>query len=189
MKDFKHIGTCWRDNKAGHKHFRRFLECCDENSFLWVIKKPGRRGGVPDLALTSLERLVGNVKLKNGFGCGHYEMVVFKILVAVRRAHSKLTADFRRTEFGLLCLVVSHGIESWRGTEDQENWLVFRDHLPETYEWCIPSKRSWAKMTRWLHGWTQSVEKRSTKRKPTEIGNKYKHPGGIQRDFPSRQES
>ncbi|TRZ23390.1 hypothetical protein HGM15179_003741 [Zosterops borbonicus] len=72
---------------------------------------PIRRGGMPDLVLTSTERLVGNVKFRNGFGCGRYEMV-FTILMAVRRAHNKLTVDFRRTEFRLLCLVVYHGIES-----------------------------------------------------------------------------
>ncbi|RMC14238.1 hypothetical protein DUI87_09329 [Hirundo rustica rustica] len=69
---------------------------------------------MPDLALTSTERLVGNAELKNGFGYGHYEMVVFKILMTVRRAHGKLTVDFRRAEFGLFSLVVYHGIESWR---------------------------------------------------------------------------
>lgn len=66
IRHFKHTGISWKDNKEGHKHFRRFLECCDENVFLWVIEKPTRRGGMPDLALTSMERLVGNVKLKNG---------------------------------------------------------------------------------------------------------------------------
>lgn len=44
-----------------------------------------------------------------------------------------------------------------------------------------------AKMAAWVN--MQLPEKLSTKRKSTEIGSKYKHPGGIERDFPSRQES
>lgn len=43
------------------------------------------------------------------------------------------------------------------GTGAQENWLIFKDHLLGTREWCMPSKRSWAKMTGWLHGWTHSL--------------------------------
>jgi len=55
-----------------------------------------------DLVLTNKVRLVGNVKLKGSFGCSDHEMVEFKILRAVRRAHSKLTTrDLGRADFGL----------------------------------------------------------------------------------------
>ncbi|GAB0193347.1 nucleoside diphosphate kinase 6 [Grus japonensis] len=55
-----------------------------------------------DLVLTNKEGLVGDVKLKGSLGCRDHETVEFKILRAVRRAHSKLTAlDFRRADFGL----------------------------------------------------------------------------------------
>ena len=43
-----------------------------------------------DIDLTNKEGLVGNVKLKGSLGCSDHEMVEFKILTAVRRAHSKL---------------------------------------------------------------------------------------------------
>ncbi|GAB0182044.1 mitochondrial enolase superfamily member 1 [Grus japonensis] len=61
-----------------------------------------RRGAMLDLVLTNKEGLVGNVKLKGSLGCSDHEIVEFRILRAVRRAHSKLTAlDFRRADFGL----------------------------------------------------------------------------------------
>jgi len=66
-----------------------------------VTKEPIKRGSMLDLILINKEGLVGNVKLKGRFGCTDHEMVKFKILRAVRRAHSKLTTlDFRRTDYG-----------------------------------------------------------------------------------------
>ena len=41
-----------------------------------------------DLVLTNKEGLVGNVKIRDSLGCSDHEMVEFKILEAVRRAHS-----------------------------------------------------------------------------------------------------
>ena len=91
MEDFNHPDTCWRDNTAGHKQSRRFLECTDDNFLLQVIEEPMRRGAMLDLVLTNKEGLVGNVKLKGSLGCSDHEMVEFRILRAVRRVHSKLT--------------------------------------------------------------------------------------------------
>jgi len=55
-----------------------------------------------DLVLTNKEGLVGNEKLKGSLGCSDHEIVVFRILRATRRVHSKLTTlDFRRAGFGL----------------------------------------------------------------------------------------
>ena len=34
MGDFNHPDICWRDNTAGHKQSRRFLECIDDNFLL-----------------------------------------------------------------------------------------------------------------------------------------------------------
>ncbi|GAB0193305.1 hypothetical protein GRJ2_001795800 [Grus japonensis] len=97
MGDFNHPDTCWRDNTAGHEKSRRFLECVDDNFLLQVTEEPRRRG-----AMLDKEVLVGNVKLKGSLGCSDHEMVEFKVLRAVRRVHSKLTAlDFRRADFGL----------------------------------------------------------------------------------------
>ncbi|GAB0209691.1 hypothetical protein GRJ2_003434800 [Grus japonensis] len=88
--DFNHPDICWRDNAAGHKQYRRFLECVDDNFLLQVIEEPTRRGAMLDLVLTNKEGLAGDVKLKGSLGCSDHEMVEFKILRAARRAHSKL---------------------------------------------------------------------------------------------------
>ncbi|GAB0180275.1 hypothetical protein GRJ2_000492800 [Grus japonensis] len=102
MGDFNHPDICWRDNAAERKQSRKFLECVDDNFLLQVIEEPTRRGAMLDLILTNKEGLVGDVKLKGSLGCSNHEMVEFRILRAVRRAHSKLTTlDFRRADFGL----------------------------------------------------------------------------------------
>jgi len=36
--DFNHPTICWRDNTAGHKQSRRFLNCVDDNILLQVTK-------------------------------------------------------------------------------------------------------------------------------------------------------
>ena len=75
---------------------------CDDNFLLQVIEEPTRRGAMLDLVLTNKEGLVGSVKLKGSLGCSDHEMLEFKILRAVRRAHSKLaTLVFRSADFGL----------------------------------------------------------------------------------------
>ncbi|GAB0188273.1 hypothetical protein GRJ2_001292600 [Grus japonensis] len=94
--------TCSRDNTSGHKETRRFLECVDDSFLLQVIEEPMRRDAMLDLVLTNREGLVGNAKVKGSLGCSDHEIVEFKILRAVRRAHSKLTnLDFRIADFGL----------------------------------------------------------------------------------------
>ena len=102
MGDFNHPNICWRDNTAGHKQSRRFLECIDDNFLSQALDEPMRRGALLDLVLTNEEGLVRNVKLKGSLGCSDHEMVEFKILRAPRRVHSKLAAlDFRRADFDL----------------------------------------------------------------------------------------
>jgi len=95
-----------------------------------------------DLVLINNEGLVGNVKLKGSLGCSDHEMVEFKILRAKRRAHSKLTTlVFRRADFGLFRDKVLEG----RGT--QESLLIFKDHILQAQEQCIPTKRKSGKNT------------------------------------------
>ncbi|PKU32048.1 dtw domain-containing protein 2 [Limosa lapponica baueri] len=117
MGDFNHPNICWRDNTAGHKQSRRFLERVDDNFLLQVIKELTRRGAMLDLVLTNKKGLVENVKLKGSLGCSDHEMVEFKILQAARRAHSKLTTlNFRRADFGDLLFRDLLGRVPWEGT-------------------------------------------------------------------------
>ncbi|GAB0206702.1 hypothetical protein GRJ2_003135800 [Grus japonensis] len=57
MGDFNHPDICWRDNTAGYKQSRKFLECVDDNFLLQVIEEPTRRGAMLDLVLTNKEGL------------------------------------------------------------------------------------------------------------------------------------
>ncbi|PKU37033.1 dtw domain-containing protein 2 [Limosa lapponica baueri] len=103
MGNFNHPDICWKDNTAGHKKSRKFLECVDDNFLLQMVEEPMRRGAMLDLILTNKEGLVGNVKLKGSLGCSDHKVVEFKIFKASRMGHSKLTTlDFRRADLGLL---------------------------------------------------------------------------------------
>ncbi|GAB0178700.1 mitochondrial enolase superfamily member 1 [Grus japonensis] len=104
-----------------------------------------------DLVLTNKEGLVGDVKLKGSLGCSDHEMVEFKILRAERKAHSKLTAlDFRRADFGLFRDLL--GRIPWdkalEGRGAQDSWLIFKGHLLQAQEQCIPTKRKSSKNTK-----------------------------------------
>ncbi|GAB0179622.1 hypothetical protein GRJ2_000427500 [Grus japonensis] len=104
-----------------------------------------------DLVLTDKEGLVGDVKLKGSLGCTDHEMVAFKILRAARRGHSKLTTlDFRRADFGLFRDLL--GRVPWdkalEGRGAQDSWLIFKGHLLQAQEQCIPAMRKSSKNTR-----------------------------------------
>ncbi|GAB0176516.1 mitochondrial enolase superfamily member 1 [Grus japonensis] len=104
-----------------------------------------------DLVLTNKEGLVGDVKLKGSLGCSDHEMVEFRILRAARREHSKLTTlDFRGADFGLFGDLP--GSIPWdkalEGRGVQESWLIFKGHLLQAQERCIPTKRKSGKNTK-----------------------------------------
>ncbi|GAB0208385.1 mitochondrial enolase superfamily member 1 [Grus japonensis] len=151
MGDFDHPNICWKGNTAGHKQSRKFLECVGDNFLLQVIEEPMRRGAMLDLVLTNKEGLVGDVKLKGSLGCSDHEMVEVKILRAARRAHRKLTTlDFRRAGFGLFRDLL--GRIPWdkalEGRGARDSWLIFRGHLLQAQERCIPTKRKSGKNTK-----------------------------------------
>ncbi|GAB0205919.1 hypothetical protein GRJ2_003057500 [Grus japonensis] len=144
MGDFNHPDICWRGNTAGHKQSGKILECVDDNFLLQVIEEPTRRGAMLDLVLIKKERLIGDVKLKGSLGCSDHKMVEFKILRTGRRVHSKLTVlDVRTADFGLFRDLLG-GIpwgKALQGRGAQDSWLVFRDHLLQAQEQCMPTKR------------------------------------------------
>ncbi|GAB0179532.1 hypothetical protein GRJ2_000418500 [Grus japonensis] len=151
MGNFNHPDVCWRDNAAGHKQSRKFLECIDDNFLLQVTEEPRRRGAMLDLVLTNKEGLVGDVKLKGSLGSSDDETVEFRILRAARRALSKLTTlDFSRADFGLFRDLL--GRIPWdkalEGRGAQDSWLIFKGHLLQARERCIPTKRKSSKKTK-----------------------------------------
>jgi len=137
---------------------------------------------------------VGNVKLKGSLGCSDHEMVEFKILRAGRWVCSKLTTlNFRRADFhlfrDLLRRVPWDKALEERGA--QESWIIFKHHLLQAQERCIPTKKKPGKnagRSAWMN--KQLVDKLRRKKeayrgwKPR-TGNL----GGIQRNCPSCQGS
>ncbi|PKU47352.1 dtw domain-containing protein 2 [Limosa lapponica baueri] len=151
MGDFSHPDNCRRDNTAGHEQSRKLLECVNDNFLLQVIEEPTRKDATLDFVLANKEWLLGNMKLKGSFDCSDHEMVEFKILRVVRRAHRYLTTlDFRRKDFGLFRDLL--GKVSWdkalEGRETQGTWLIFNDHLLQAQERCVPTKRKSGKIAR-----------------------------------------
>ena len=90
MGDVNHLDICSKDNTAGHKQSRRFVECLDEKFLTQMAKEPMRRGALPDLILINNEGLVGDVKVKGSlvtmrWGCSDHEMMEFRFLRAGRK--------------------------------------------------------------------------------------------------------
>ncbi|GAB0193314.1 mitochondrial enolase superfamily member 1 [Grus japonensis] len=98
MGDLNHPNICWRDNTAGHKQSRRFLECLSHNFLLQATEEPRRRGATLDLVLTNNLGLVGNVKLKGRLGCSDHEMVEFKIVSALAQVTEGKGRDWENEE-------------------------------------------------------------------------------------------
>jgi len=91
MEDFIHSSVCWRDNTAGHKQSRRFLESIDNSLFLQMTEDTVRKGALLDFLLSNKEGLVGDVNVKGGLGGSEHEMVEFRSLRAGKRVKSKVT--------------------------------------------------------------------------------------------------
>lgn len=98
MGDFSHPRVCWRDNTAGVKQFKQFLECIDDN---FLIEKVARGGALLYLICTNVEGLVWGGKV----GAAVTAVTMrwsFRILQGGRRAKSRITTlAFSREDFGL----------------------------------------------------------------------------------------
>ncbi|GAB0190215.1 hypothetical protein GRJ2_001486800 [Grus japonensis] len=126
-------------------------KCVDDNFLFEVIEEQMMRGAMLELVLTNKEGLVGNVKLKGSLGCSDHEMMEFKILMAVRRAHSKLaTLDFSRADYGLFRDLLGRVLwdKALEGRGAQDSWLVFKDHLLQAQERCMPTESKSGKKAR-----------------------------------------
>ncbi|KFV03752.1 hypothetical protein N340_10407, partial [Tauraco erythrolophus] len=60
------------------------------------------------------------------------------------------TLDFRRADFGCFRYLLARvqWDEALEGREAQESWLIFKDHLLQAQERCIPTKRKTGRKTR-----------------------------------------
>ncbi|MCQ4021238.1 hypothetical protein FK520_26920, partial [Klebsiella pneumoniae] len=78
-------------------------------------------------------------------------MVEFKIHGAARKLHGKLSAlDFRKADFGLFRDLM--GQVPWEaaleGRGAQESWSIFKEHLLQAQQRCIPMKNKSGKKAR-----------------------------------------
>lgn len=67
LGNFNHHDICWRDNIAGCKQSRRFLESSD-NLLTQVVEEQTRKGTLPDLLLMNKEEVFGNMKARDNHG-------------------------------------------------------------------------------------------------------------------------
>lgn len=83
---FNHPNTCWRDNTARPKQFKKFMECTDDTFLLQVRDKLTRRAAtLLDLILTIDKGLIGNTWIKGSLDCSDHETVELRILRAGKR--------------------------------------------------------------------------------------------------------
>ncbi|XP_062489131.1 uncharacterized protein LOC134171174 [Pezoporus occidentalis] len=134
-----------------------------------------------ELVLTNREGLIGNVTLQGSLACSDHEMVEFEILRTVRRACSELTAlDFKRAEFGLFRNLLRK--VPWdtalEGRGAQDSWSIFKDHLLQAQECCIPTRRKCSRRARrppWMD--KELLRKIQVKKRLIISGSKDRWPG------------
>ncbi|KAK4818193.1 hypothetical protein QYF61_008577 [Mycteria americana] len=51
MGNFNHPDICWKDNIAGYKQSRKFMEYSDNNFLMEMIEEPTRKGALLDQTL------------------------------------------------------------------------------------------------------------------------------------------
>lgn len=119
---FNQTSICWRDNTAGHKQPRRFLEHIDKN-FLSMTWEPMLS------VLSNKECLVGNVKLKGKTGLLWPWNGGIQGPWSSEEAHSKvIILDFRRPDFwDQLDRVPWHKALERKGAH--EGWLILKGYL------------------------------------------------------------
>ena len=102
MGDFNYPDICRRNNTAGHKQAKRFLECISDNFLTQVIEEPARRGSLLDLVLTNKAGLVRDVEAVGSLGNSNHRMMEFRILQGRSKAKSRITTlGFRSADSGL----------------------------------------------------------------------------------------
>ena len=80
MEDFNHPSISWRDETAGYKQSRMFLQSVDDNFVTQVIELLMKAEAVLDLILTNKDELAEDVKAGSNLGCDDPEMVDFRML-------------------------------------------------------------------------------------------------------------
>ncbi|KAJ7411388.1 dtw domain-containing protein 2 [Willisornis vidua] len=91
----------WRDNIAGQKQSKRFLESIRDNLLTQLMEDTTKRSALLDLILANKRRLIGDVKVEGSLDCSGHENGVEH---PERREQGKnriTTLDFRE-HFSLL---------------------------------------------------------------------------------------
>jgi len=79
--------------------------------------------------------------------CGDHEMVEFRIQCAESRARSRITAYFRRANFGLFQDLLGGipWVRALAGRGVHKSWLLFKHHFLHSQDWCIPMNKKSSK--------------------------------------------
>ncbi|KAM9598579.1 uncharacterized protein ACIBXB_004267 [Morphnus guianensis] len=169
MVYFNHPDIFWWDNTAGHKQSRRFLECIDDNLLFQVIEEPMRKTAMLDLGLTNKDWLVGNVKSRAALAAVTMKWWSSRSLGERGERTASLlpwTSGEQTLASSGICLADYHGIQPWREEgPNQESWLIFKDHLLQAQEQCIPAKKKSGKNARrsaWMN--KELLDKRKHKK-------------------------
>lgn len=114
------------------------------------MEEPIRIGALLCFILTNKKQLVGADMVEGSLACSDHEIVEFRTLRIKKKVTSKLTIlDFKRADFGVFKNLI--GRIPWNkaleGTDVQEHWLEFKNHLLQPQGWSIPMNWSMGKNT------------------------------------------
>ncbi|GAB0177135.1 hypothetical protein GRJ2_000178700 [Grus japonensis] len=111
MGDLNYLDICWRDNTAGHKQDRMFLECIGDNFLVHMIKESAREDALLDFLLTNKEELARGslAAVTTRWSSGSCKK---------ERSRSTTPRFQKSILFSLgICLEEPHGRQSWREEE------------------------------------------------------------------------
>jgi len=102
LEDFNHPYICWKSSTASCRQSRRLLECTEDNFLSQVIDSPTRGDTTVDLLLTTINELIGDIRIGGCLGCSNYIMVEFMFWKDMRQVKSKIRKlHFRKANFQL----------------------------------------------------------------------------------------
>ena len=79
LGDFNHPDICWKRSIVSCKQHRGLLECSVDNLLSQVTDSPARGDAILDLLLTSINELIGDIRIGGCLGSSDHAVAEFPL--------------------------------------------------------------------------------------------------------------
>lgn len=112
---------------ANCRQSRRLLEQIEDIFLNEVIDSSSRGDAVPELLLSCVSKLIGDIRIVGCLGCSDHAMIKFKVLRDIGQAKSKSRKlDFRKANLHLLRQLINK--TPWKSVlrvkRAEQSWLL-----------------------------------------------------------------